>query len=280
MEMNRRIFLKTMGFASGSLLAAQAVKAGEPNGIGTLVGVLVDETRCIGCRMCEMACAKAHGLPEPELSDKTVFESQRTTTPDQLTVINRFKTEESRFFAKKQCMHCAQPACATACLTRAMYKTKEGPVIWREDKCMGCRYCMLSCPFDIPKFEYNSVNPKIRKCDLCWDRLQEGKQPACVEVCPARVMLFGKRSDLLETARARIYQNPDKYFHHIYGEHEVGGTGWLYISAIPFDQLAFKTDLDTTAYPELTKQFLYSDPLIYLFWPAMLLALHKATESK
>ena len=161
-----------------------------------------------------------------------------------------------------------------------MYKTEEGPVIWRENKCMGCRYCMIACPFDIPKFEYDKAIPKIRKCDMCWDRLQEGEQPACVEACPARVMLFGKRSDLLETARTRIYEKPEKYIHDIYGEHEVGGTGWLYISAVPFDQLAFKTDLGTTAYPELTKQFLYSDPIIYLFWPAMLLALRKATESK
>jgi formate dehydrogenase iron-sulfur subunit len=269
-----------MGLVSSSVLAVKTSKAEESNGAGAFNGVLVDETRCIGCRMCEMACSKAHGLPPPDFSDASIFSNQRNTSEEQLTVINRYETEKGRVFAKRQCMHCAQPACATACLTRAMFKTKEGPVIWREDKCMGCRYCMISCPFDIPKFEYDRPIPKIRKCDMCRDRLQEGKQPACVEACPARVMLFGKRSDLLETARTRIYQDPDKYFHHIYGEHEVGGTGWLYISAVPFDQLAFKTDLGTTAYPELTKHFLYSDPIIYLFWPAMLLALRKATESK
>jgi formate dehydrogenase iron-sulfur subunit len=269
-----------MGLIGSSALALKTSKAEESNGVDTFYGVLVDETRCIGCRMCEMACSKAHGLPPPDFSDTSIFSNQRNTSEEQLTVINRYETEKGRVFAKRQCMHCAQPACATSCLTRAMYKTEEGPVIWREDKCMGCRYCMISCPFDIPKFEYDKAIPKIRKCDMCRDRLQEGKQPACVEVCPARVMLFGKRSELLETARARIYQDPDKYFHHIYGEHEVGGTGWLYISAVPFNQLAFKTDLGTTAYPELTKQFLYSDPIIYLFWPAMLLALRKATESK
>ena len=278
--MDRRKFLKTLGIACGSAASVRLSLAAESPSVGSSVGVLVDETRCIGCRMCEMACARAHGLPLPELSDKTIFQRHRTTTAEQLTIINRYETESGRFHAKRQCMHCDQPACAAACLTRAMYKTEEGPVIWRENKCMGCRYCMIACPFDIPKFEYDKAIPKIRKCDMCWDRLQEGKQPACVEACPARVMLFGKRSDLLETARTRIYEKPEKYIHDIYGEHEVGGTGWLYISAVPFDQLAFKTDLGTTAYPELTKQFLYSDPIIYLFWPAMLLALRKATESK
>jgi formate dehydrogenase iron-sulfur subunit len=278
--MDRRIFLKTLGVVGGSVVAARTINAAQSTETGTFMGVLVDETRCIGCRMCEMACAEAHGLPAPDFSDDKIFEKQRKTTELQLTVINQYKTEKGELFAKKQCMHCAQPACATACLTRAMYKTKEGPVIWRESKCMGCRYCMIACPFDVPKFEYNKAIPKIRKCDLCWDRLQEGKQPACVEICPAEVMLFGKRSDLLETARTRIYGEPGKYVHSIYGEHEAGGTGWLYLSAVPFEQLAFKTNLGTTPYPEYTKQFIYSDPIVYLLWPAMLLALHRATKSE
>ncbi len=161
-----------------------------------------------------------------------------------------------------------------------MHKTGAGPVVWDESKCMGCRYCMLACPFDIPKFEYHKAIPKILKCDLCWDRVRTGKQPACVEKCPARVMVFGKRGDLIEIARTRIYQRPNDYHHYLYGEHEVGGTGWLYISPVSMDQLAFKTDLGFTPYPEFTKQFLYSVPVVLILWPAILLALSKAAESK
>ncbi len=276
--MDRRIFLKTLGVVGGSVFSAQAIRAEESAGADRTVGVLVDETRCIGCRMCEMACAEAHGLPAPDFSDDTIFQKPRKTTVAQLTVINQYETQKGELFAKKQCMHCAQPACATACLTRAMYKTKEGPVIWRESKCMGCRYCMIACPFDVPKFEYNKAIPKIRKCDMCWDRLQEGKQPACVDICPAEVMLFGNKGDLLETARTRIYAEPDTYFHNVFGEHEVGGTGWLYASAVPFEQIGFKTDLGTTPYPEHTRQFLYTVPVVLMLLPIMLLGLNKATE--
>jgi formate dehydrogenase iron-sulfur subunit len=175
-------------------------------------------------------------------------------------------------------MHCSQPACTAACLTKAMYKTDKGPVVWRENKCMGCRYCMVSCPFDVPKFEFHSAVPKIQKCILCWDRLQEGKRPACVENCPGEALLFGNRSDLIETGKRRIYAQPDKYVHQIYGELEVGGTNWLYLSAVPFLEIGFRTDLGNTPYPQYTRQFLYAVPIVLILWPAMLLALHKSTE--
>ena len=175
-------------------------------------------------------------------------------------------------------MHCNQPACASACLTKAMLKTEEGPVIWREPKRMGCRFCMVSCPFDIPKFEYDNPMPKIQKCTLCWDRLQERKQPACVEACPAEALMFGKRRELIEEARRRIAQNPNDYVHHLYGEHEAEGTGYMYLSKVPFEQIGFRTDLDTTSYPELTKDYLYAVPIVLTLWPAFLLALSNATK--
>lgn len=246
----------------------------------TSLGVLIDETRCVGCRRCEGACAEAHGLPKPVMGSESVFEKVRTPTESQLTVVNRYKTATDELFAKKQCMHCNQPACVAACLTKAMHKTKEGPVIWDESKCMGCRYCMLACPFDIPKFEYHQAVPKIQKCNLCWDRIQVGKRPACAEICPSKAILFGKRSDLIEVARKRIYEQPDEYSHSLYGEHEVGGTGCLYLSPVPIENLGFKTNLGNTPYPEYTKEFLYSVPVILILVPAMLLALSKAGESK
>lgn len=227
-----------------------------------------------------MSCAEAHGLPKPEFDPKTGYDNPRTTSVVQWTAVNRYQTDTGRLFVKRQCMHCSQPACVAACPTKAMYKTSEGPVIWREAKCMGCRYCMISCPFDVPKFEFGSAVPRIQKCILCWDRLEKGEQPACVQNCVGKALIFGQRSELMDTAKERIYRNPDKYHHHIYGEHEVGGTGWFYISRVPFEQIGFRTDLGTTAYPEYTRQFLYSVPVVLLLWPAMLLALNKATEKE
>ncbi len=274
--MDRRNFLKTLGVAGATALPAAKLKAEDISDSKEFMGILVDTTRCAGCQACEEACAVANGLPEPDTdSDLT---GNRKTTTTQYSALNYYDTDVGEVYVKKQCMHCNQPACASACLTKAMHKTEQGPVVWTEDKCMGCRFCMLSCPFDIPKFEYNSAVPKIQKCTMCWDRLQAGEQPACVEECPEEAIIFGKRSDLLDEAKTRIYNNPDEYVHHIYGEHEAGGTGYLYLSAVPFEQLGFRTDLGTTPYPEYTKDFLYAVPVILTLWPPMLLALNKATK--
>lgn len=275
--MKRRNFLKLAG-SVGATLAAQKSIAEEVVENKEFVGVLTDTTRCIGCRSCEIACAKAHDLEVPDIENVNALETERTTSEKRWTVVNRYDTEKGEVFVKKQCMHCWQPACTSACLTNAMFKTKEGPVIWRSGKCMGCRFCMVSCPFVIPKFEYNTWNPKIQKCSMCWERLEQNKKPACVEACPTDALMFGMKRDLMEIARVRIYRHPDKYVHQIYGEHEVGGTGWLYLSAVPFEQIGFRTDLGTTPYPEYTKEFLYSVPVILFGAPALLLGLSFLTE--
>jgi ferredoxin len=139
---------------------------------------------------------------------------------------------------------------------------------------------MISCPFDIPKFEYHSWNPRIQKCNLCWERLEAGEKPACVEACPTDALMFGSKRDLMEVARVRIYNHPDDYVHKIYGEHEVGGTGWLYLSAVPFEELGFRTDLGTTPFPEYTRDFLYGVPLVLFGLPALLLALNLLSEDE
>jgi Fe-S-cluster-containing dehydrogenase component len=241
------------------------------------MGILVDTTMCLGCGACERACAEAKGLPPPE-DDVDLFE-ERTTSPDRVTVVNAYRTERGRVTVKRQCMHCLQPACGSACLTAAMKKTPEGAVIWREDKCMGCRFCMISCPFDVPKFEFDSPNPQIRKCDMCFGRLQEGKEPACVASCPTGALMFGRRAELLEEARRRIYTEPARYVHHIYGEHEAGGTSFLYLAPVPFEQLGFPTHLEATAYPVHTREFLYAVPLVLTVLPPFLLAMAKARRS-
>jgi len=271
--MNRRDFLKTAGIA-GAALTARPAGAEQPAEPIEFAGVLVDTTRCIGCRSCEMACSEEHGLPVPNIANDNALAAERQTSETQWTIVNRYETSKGEVFVKKQCLHCWQPACVAACLTKAMYKTTNGPVIWRPSKCMGCRFCMVSCPFDIPKFEYHEWNPKIQKCNMCFERLQEGKRPACVQSCPTDALMFGMKRDLMEIARVRIYNHPERYVHKIYGEHEVGGTGWLYLSAVPFEEIGFRTDLGTTPYPEYTSDFLYGVPLVLFGLPALLLGLN------
>ncbi|RLA98195.1 MAG: 4Fe-4S dicluster domain-containing protein [Deltaproteobacteria bacterium] len=279
--MERRDFLKALGagMAGAALLDLFSPKdlfAKEAEG-KEFFGVLVDTTRCIGCRSCEVACAEAHGLPVPEVGDESIFRTLRKPSATQWTVVNRYRTEKGDVFVKTQCMHCCQPACVAACLVKAMQKHPEGHVTWAKN-CMGCRLCMFSCPFDIPKFEYDSPTPTIQKCNLCWDRYKKGEIPACVEACPQEALLFGPRRDLLEEARARIYQHPDRYYHHIYGEHEVGGTSFLYLSPVPFEQIGFRTDLGTKPYPEYTTGFLYAVPFVFVLWPSILLGMGMATK--
>ena len=287
MGINRRTFLKVLGggivgggiagAASGNIVIPKKLKAEETVSPQQFVGILVDTTRCVGCRACEEACAQANHLPVPDISDNSVLEKERKTTQSQLTVVSRYQTEKGEVFVKKQCMHCNQPGCVAACLVKAMEKRKEGPVTWASN-CMGCRYCMPSCPFEMPKFEYESSNPRIQKCSLCWNRLEKGEIPACVDACPEKALTFGPRKKLIEEANRRIYQKPGEYLTHIYGEHEVGGTGYLYISKVPFEQIGFRTDLGTIAYPEYSKGFLYSVPIVLLLWPAFLIGVNTLTK--
>lgn len=279
MSIDRREFLKTLGVAGGTLTGVSAYGRSKPeNDPEEFYAILHDMTLCEGCQECEYACAEANNNPPPADDDYPDTEIRRELKPDQFTVINAVETSYGEVYTKQQCMHCAQPACASACLTKAMNKHEEGPVTWEEGKCMGCRYCMVSCPFDMPKFEYDSNNPKIGKCQMCFERLKEGELPACAENCPAEAMIFGKRSDVIKEARRRIIENPGQYVDHIYGEYEAGGTSWLYLSPVPFDELGFKTGLEEKPYPELTKGFLYSVPSIFMLWPALLMGLREATH--
>jgi Fe-S-cluster-containing dehydrogenase component len=187
--------------------------------------------------------------------------------------MNRFpnpKEADKPLFVRKQCMHCNQPSCGSACLCKAMTKTPEGPVVYHKDRCMGCRYCMVSCPFDIPKFQYGSNSPFIQKCQFCYEKQAAGEQPACSSACPEGATLFGTRRELIEVAKERIYQNPGKYVPHVYGEHEVGGTSMLFISPEPFDKIGFPTNVGTKPYPELTSGFLFSVPHVDILWPALM----------
>jgi len=279
MGINRRMFLGALGLTGVSLGTGKKLNAAPaPGNEKEFYAILYDATRCVGCQSCEWACAKAHELPEPDPEDYPQAGVKRETNEHRRSVINAHETSVGEVYIKNQCMHCNQPACASACLTQAMHKTKEGPVIWRDEKCMGCRYCMVSCPFDVPKFQYNSPNPDIVKCNMCFERVEKGELPACVSECPAEALQFGTRRELIAEARRRIHENPELYYDGIYGEHEAGGTGFLYLSPVPFEELGLNTKLQKSAYPELTKGFLYSVPSIFILWPAILLGIHNSTK--
>ncbi|HLO92208.1 MAG: 4Fe-4S dicluster domain-containing protein [Chloroflexota bacterium] len=278
MSIDRRNFLKTLGVAGLTLTVGNSL-AKSANGKKDETefhAMLFDATLCIGCRSCEKACSKANNLPQPE--DELVADIERKTSETRRGVINNHTTSKGEVFVRNQCMHCNEPACAAACLTQAMYKTKEGPVIWREDKCMGCRYCMVSCPFDVPKFEYHSANPKIQKCTMCYEKIVKGDIPACAAAC-GDALIFGTRRELLAEARKRIVENPKDYYDKIYGEDVAGGTGILYLSPVPFEELKLNTSLQNSSYPELSKGFLYSVPSVFVLLPPLLLGIHEATKA-
>lgn len=244
-DLNRRDFLKTTAFGiSLAALGTKTVKGADKILSEERIGILVDTDVCVGCRHCEWACRKAHNLPTPELesySDNSVFKEFRRPDQTALTVVNEFENEKNPrlpIHVKTQCMHCERPACVSACIVGAFTKLEDGSVVWDGKKCIGCRYCMVACQFQIPTYDYDrSIDPQIRKCDLCFDRRKEGKLPACVEICPNEALLFGKRPEVLQIAKKRMKRKPDVYVDHIYGEQEIGGTTWMYIASKKFEKL-------------------------------------------
>jgi Fe-S-cluster-containing dehydrogenase component len=279
MNLTRRTFFKVT--AIGAATVAGAGKAEASAGLTAAEdarGVLVDTTKCVGCRACEAACSEANALPAP-VEAESVFNARRTTDPRTFTVVNRYRVRErEERYIKTQCMHCVDAACASACPARALEKTPGGPVTYNGSRCLGCRYCMLSCPFGIPTFEYDDPTPYVRKCSFCAERQAQGLPPACAEVCPSGALTFGKRGDLLEEAKTRIYQNPTQYVHHVYGEHEAGGTSWLYISDVPLDKLGLPGDVEDKPYPELASTALGAVPMILTLWPPILMGLRAITR--
>lgn len=239
MSQNRREFLKTISaFGAGATaLSTLTPKKIEAKNEGNLnhnrMGVLVDATVCIGCRKCEWACKGSHDLERDSFdsfqNDETL-DVKRRPSADNLTVVNKY-IGNSEQTIKLQCMHCDYPACVSACIVGAITKKETGAVVWDTDKCIGCRYCMVACPFQIPAFEYEkALDPKIVKCDFCVNQTESGKIPACVDICPVEALTYGTREELLVEAKRRIKNHPEKYYDHIFGEYEIGGTSWLYLA--------------------------------------------------
>ncbi|TYO95373.1 4Fe-4S dicluster domain-containing protein [Desulfallas thermosapovorans] len=237
-------------------------------------GVLVDITRCVGCGSCAVACKMWNSLQYNNGVD-TVGENAELAAEEWTVVKKAVVKKEQKTawrFVKQQCLHCLEPACASACFSRAIQKTKEGPVVYVEELCVGCRYCMLACPYNIPKYEWDKTFPRVRKCQMCASRVSNGEAPACVGVCPSGALTFGDRAELLQLARERI--SSGGYINHIYGEDEAGGTNWLYIADVPFEELGFRTGITTKPLPEYSESILRLTPAVGLGWGAVLTGLY------
>lgn len=198
--------------------------------------ILTDVTLCIGCTNCVSACKEINNLPpdKPREWQKNDGLSARNWT----SVL--FNNENS---VRKQCRHCHEPACVSVCPVNALQKTDIGAIVYDSNKCLGCRYCMMACPYGIPRYDWDKLIPYVRKCILCYDNIKSGKidQPACTNTCPTKATIYGDRSELIAEAKRRIKAEPDKYMNHVYGEHEVGGSNVLYITSkdCPLDFLLY-----------------------------------------
>jgi Fe-S-cluster-containing dehydrogenase component len=202
------------------------------------VGLLYDSTLCIGCKACVEACRAANGLePDTAYFPGGLYQAPVDLSARAKNVIKVYREGGTSAFMKAQCMHCLDPACTNACMLGALKKREKGIVSYDASLCIGCRYCQMACPFNVPKFEWAKAAPKIVKCELCRHRLAEGKLPACVEVCPRGAVIYGTRADLLEEAHRRLAAHPDRYVPKVYGEHDGGGTQCLYLAAVPFEKL-------------------------------------------
>lgn len=241
MTLSRRDVLKSIGTgAAVAATAAAPLGASErnPQASADAIAMLYDATVCIGCKACVAACTTANELiPDTTLSGG-IWQMPTDLNAQTKNIILLAKDGDQHSFVKRQCMHCVDPACVSGCPFKALTKGKYGIVEWDSYKCIGCRYCEISCPFDVPRFEWSKFNPRIVKCEFCNHRLADGKQPACTEVCPTGAVKFGTRAGLLAEAKQRIEANPGKYYQdRVYGEGDLGGTQVLYLSHLPFEKL-------------------------------------------
>lgn len=214
-------------------------------------GILYDATLCIDCKLCEKGCAERNGNPYSDAIAAESVQSEHKFT----VVLNK-----NDKYMRRLCMNCQDPTCASVCPVGALRKTAAGPVTYTSDKCIGCRYCMLACPFSVPKYEWSKALPLVRKCDMCSDRVAKGHQTACADACPTGATKFGERDELIAEAKERIAKSPDQYVNHIYGLTEVGGTSVLLLSSVPFENFGYSADISAEALPMLTFRVLSHIP--------------------
>jgi formate dehydrogenase iron-sulfur subunit len=215
----------------------------------TRKALLIDITICVGCNGCQDACKAQNKLAEGK------EDALSATAYTALEV-------HGESYVRRMCQHCQDPTCVSVCPVGAFTKTAAGPVLYDENKCIGCRYCMQACPFQVPRYEWTSRMPRVQKCRFCAERVNAGKQTACAEICPTGATKFGNRDELIREAYERIKAEPAKYVNRIYGLDEVGGTSILYLTSVPFEQLGFKTNLQKEPLPDLTWNALSKIPSV------------------
>jgi formate dehydrogenase iron-sulfur subunit len=270
MGITRRTFVgRTVALGAGIALGqlprlrgrGRAAAASNPGpDPGDSPSILYDLTRCVGCHLCEVACQANKGLPA-DISLLSFRNPNSVAGPAVAWAVRRH-----------QCMHCLDPACASVCPVSAMYKTPEGPVIYRDERCIGCRYCMNACPFNVPTFDWDRGlldGALIRKCNFCYERQIKGEKPACVEACPTGAVQFGKRGDLLAEAKRRIAEHPKQYVDYVYGETEAGGTSFLIIAGVPFAKLGLPKPGDRPL-PPLSEKVMGLTIPVALSWATVL----------
>ncbi len=262
-------------------------------------GVLYDGTRCIGCRACSVACKVWNDLPadtggkvttEGGVPGKGTVSAKTFTYMRYREVADEDGNLDKWAFVKIQCMHCLEPACETACIVGAIRRSETiGAVTYDRNKCIGCRYCMVACPFGIPCYQWDKVSPWIKKCTFCANRQkaketaespwEETLEPACVTTCPTDALVFGNRDELLEEAHRRIAAAPDRYYDHVYGEEEVGGTSWMYISSVSPEELDMP-DVTTEPVPRNAKKAMGTLPYYALGVVGLMAALYWVTKRR
>jgi len=290
MTVSRRSLLKGLGVGGGTLAVASAAKASTTEHFGGhpgRFGLLHDTTLCVGCRSCEAACAEVNKdsikkpAPPVKIGETPKVEDRRRVEPNKLTVVNAYDVGGEIVFRKHQCMHCNEPCCASVCLVRAFEKTPEGPVLYHEDLCMGCRYCVTACPYYALSYEYDDVvEPRVMRCTMCLPRIRDGKNPGCADACPTGAIVFGEREKLIEMARERIAKDPEKYLDHVFGEHEFGGTSWLTLAGKSFGALGLHEGVTHTPLPELGTSFLSVVPLVITIYPGLLAGFYAFSQRK
>jgi len=270
MDIARRDFLKAA--SAGAVLlttGAGPAQAREAKArIKDAVGMLYDSTVCTGCKACVSACKQHNEMPPSFSSNDQLWDNPLDNDAKTLNIIKLYKDgtgevkdreKDGHAFVKRQCMHCVDPACVSACPVSALKKDdKNGVVTYNKDACIGCRYCQIACPFDVPKFEFDKAFPQIRKCQLCSHRLEKGQIAACAEFCPTGANIFGKVEDLLAEAKKRLAYKPGEYRQYpveridgkhtterlvtpyvprVYGEQDGGGTQVLILAGVPSDKI-------------------------------------------
>lgn len=240
-------------------------------------GVLFDLKKCIGCGSCTVACklwndldfdGNAHG-------DDVILDGKNWTVVQHLEVTTT-QGEDVLRFVKRQCHHCQTPACASVCFASAIAINEDGAVVYNSQQCAGCRYCMMACPFDVPKYEWENMFPNISKCEMCADKIAAGEATACSASCPTGALTYGNRDELLAEAKARIAAD-SSYVQSVYGEKEAGGTNWLYISDVEFADLGLPTNVPTETIADNLSKFTQFTPAIFIGGGAIMTGLHLYT---